>query len=175
MKQHPQKQLFKTKLIQLLDNYTTVDKLFPVLKYLYDFFNSTLLPAVPFKVELIKTASIQYSVFYEASPDMSEQAIQITNTRYDAYLWTEGNGWCLNDDFYSVDEIAENVVISVPFEDVPENVKELEWLLANKFWLLILEQLPCFGETAPADTEELISWDDNYSQSEWFLGEAVKR
>jgi hypothetical protein len=86
----------------------------------------------------------------------------ITHTNYDAYLWTDCDGWCLDDSLFNVDKIAIELANAPLFNKVPENVKELENLLLENIWCFEPGKLPSFKANRPQDDFEVLSWDNEY-------------
>ncbi len=117
---------------------------------------------LPYELNLVKTEELRYSEFYQTGPDLSEFAIEIKGSKYCEYLWKDLGDWVLADEFYTPAEIAEQVCNAPIFTQMPENVKELKWLLSEGCWRFMPEDLPKFGGITPEDSLEIISWDNQY-------------
>ena len=162
MKEHHLKKRFKDEISNILQSEKDLEEALKPLKGIYRSIGLSLSPAFPFKLELIETESIRYSVFYEGSPDMSKHTIMITNEGYEAYLWTDCDGWCLDDDYYDIEEISFQLSNAPIINKVPENVRELKKLLDDKYWSFNKGQLPSFEGDKPKDDDEVLSWDSAY-------------
>ena len=162
MKEHHLKKRFKDEISNILLSEKDLEKALKPLKGIYHSIGLSLSPAFSFKLELIETKSIRYSVFYEGSPDMSKHTIMITNESYEAYLWTDCNGWCLDDHYYDIEEISFQLSNAPIMNKVPENVRELKKLLDDKYWSFNNGQLPSFEGDKPKDDDEVLSWDSAY-------------
>ena len=115
----------------------------------------------PFKLKLIDTKSIQHTVYYQEPPGISDETIEITNTAYDGHIWKDDDGWCLDDRYWGVDRISQELAKCFLYTNYPENVKELKVLLEGRFWNLC-QTLPNFGGKTPEDMNEVLSWDEQY-------------
>lgn len=114
-----------------------------------------------FELVSIDTRRIQYTVYYQEPPGISETTIKIKNIGYEGHIWKDGDGWCLDDTYWGADRISEELVKCFIVTNYPENVKELKALLEGGFWSLC-PNLPCFGGQLPEDINEVISWDRRF-------------
>ena len=162
MKSYLFKKQFSDEIIKVLSAASRVEDALVPLSSVYEAIIKSLPFISQFQLSLVKTESLRYSVFYQGSPDMSENSIMISNVEYEAYLWIDSNKWCLDDDLYKVNEIAHQLSEAPLFNNIPENIRELEYLLKGKYWKFSTENLPCFGGEKPNDENEVLSWDKKY-------------
>lgn len=162
MKEHLYKNTFRDKIKNILVTENEVEKAYLAFQNEYHSLDKNLAPAFPFELELIETESLRYSVFYQGSVEMSERTIMITHKGYDAYLWTDIDGWNLDDDYNDVDEIVHHLALAPVIHKVPESVKELKKLLDEGYWSFNNGHLPSFKGEKPKDDVEVISWDSDF-------------
>ncbi|MEM9103930.1 MAG: hypothetical protein AAGB12_16600 [Pseudomonadota bacterium] len=130
---------------------------------LYETLTQEIPCAKPFSISIIPIKEIQYSFFYTPiSKEMSLQALSITNTNYQAYLWLESQEWVLNDYDRDVVTISEELSKTPLLNKRPENIRELKYLVDNNFWIFRPEHFPVFSPEKPEDTDEVLSWDNQY-------------
>ena len=162
MKEHPYKKTFKRSIKNVFITESNVEKAFQLFCEEYQLLNQCLAPAFPFKLKLIKTQSLKYRVFYEGSIDKSELSIMITHKGFEAYLWSDEGGWCLNDFDNNVEDIVEQLTLAPVINLVPENVKDLRKLLEEEYWSWNSGLLPGFNGKCPKDKDEVVSWDEDF-------------
>ncbi|TQV88588.1 hypothetical protein [Aliikangiella coralliicola] len=162
MKEHHYKNTFRDNIKNILITEKDVEKAFLAFQDEYHSLDKNLAPAFPFELELTETESLRYSVFYQGSVEMSEQTIVITHKGYDAYLWTDIDGWNLDNEHTDVDEIVRQLSSAPIINKVPESVKELKKLLDDGYWSFNNGQLPSFKGERPEDDKEVFSWDSDF-------------
>ena len=161
MKKYEKIDSFKSEIHHLLSSLDDVKLAFEKIKPIYSDLILEIPLLKPFDIKLVKTKSLQYQVYYQSSPKMSKNSIVIVNNNYDAYLWVDCDGWCLDDSFNNVDEIASKLCKVPAFENIPESVRELKSLIVEGHWLYREGGFPVFGGEPPSDMREVLSWDSS--------------
>lgn len=140
MKKYGKIENFKSEVHHLLSSMEDVKLACEKIKPIYSDLILDIPLLKPFEIELVKTKSLQYEVYYQSSPEMSKHSIAIINNSYEAFLWVDRDGWCLDDNFYNLDEIASSLCKAPAFENIPENVRELKSLIVEGRWLRCLSR-----------------------------------
>lgn len=162
MKQYNHKEQFVSNIHELLKVSSNIQTTTFELGKIYTEATNEIKLAKPFKIELIDSESIQYSVYYQEPINMSSQTISITHKGYNVYLWMDSEGWCLDDSFYGYNEISISLANAPLFDKIPENVKELRPLMLDEYWEFKINEMPFYTGIKPTDSEEVLSWDDRY-------------
>lgn len=158
MKIYSEKKLFIENLEEILGKNDDIKNTLEYLRVLYAGIDLGYPLVKPFSINLIETESLRYSIFYQSGPNLSKNAIEISHAGYWAYLWKDEGEWCLDDDFYKLLEIAQELADAPLLKMIPENVKELESLLVSGLWQFSCD-LPKYDGCAPDDVGEVLSWD----------------
>ena len=159
MKKFDNTQLLEKKIFELLSKENDVSVACKKLSEIYCGLSQELPLLTPFQVKLVKSKSLQYSIFYQTPPKMSQYSIAILNHKYDAYLWTDCDGWCFDDLLYDLKDISKELSSPHVFEMIPQNVRELKSLIDEGYWLFLPDNLPTFDGNPPVDLREVLSWD----------------
>jgi hypothetical protein len=154
-----EKETLRTNLQEALQNEDQIESLYERFKLLFLELGPEFKHVNPFELSMIETDELLYNVFYEEDETRSEMSIEVLNINLECYVWQEGKDWCLNDDIYGAKNISDKIVEGFIFNNYPENVFDLYRLLNDGYWIFAPKGLPVFHDDAPADSEEVISWD----------------
>ncbi|XZZ40573.1 hypothetical protein ACJJIE_01740 [Microbulbifer sp. TRSA001] len=140
-------------------NFNDLEAINRELASIYNLIQSDIPLAIPVSLEVVETKSLQYRIFYQAGYGMSVNSILISQGEFESYLWSDCDGWCLDDDYWDVREIARHLSKIPVIVDYPKNVGELYNNFVQGLWVFSLSNVPSFGGEPPRDLEEVISWD----------------
>ena len=162
MKQISSKTQIYNDLLDALNELDTTDKLIECVRKSFKLAYVELPLLVPYEINLVEIESLRYSVFYQSGPEVSNYAIEIKGPKYCEYIWRDTGVWVLADEFFTPENIAENICKADLFTQMPESVRDLRFLLAHGYWGFIPEELPKFSGGRPRDSLEVLSWDMDY-------------
>ncbi len=159
MKEYP-KDILKSKILNLLKSCNNIETVKDSLNRIYYYFYDDYPLVLPVQIELIDSKDGEYGYFYEKLDGISDKIMTIIHEEYDAFLWFDSDGWCLNNLIDNIDEIVE-ILVNIPiFNKIPENVNQLKWLIDNKYWKLDENNMPSFSKKDILDDNEVLSWDE---------------
>ena len=162
MNTHSSHANFKLKMVDVLNSTKNPKCLLNQLSMIYREIKQLIPHSNEVNLELIETESLRYSVFYQSSNKLSKHALYIHQLNYHKHLWTDQFEWNLEDDYFDIDEIAQELVNIPAVLSIPENTKDLLKLIKNGLWSLSTDNLPSFNPNPPEDTDEVLSWDDTH-------------
>lgn len=117
---------------------------------------------IQYEISLVKSEKLRYSEFYQAGAELSLYAIEIKGPKYREYIWRDAGEWVLADEFYKPNDIAREICKAGLFTQMPESVKDLKFLLTQRFWTFIPGEFPKYGGVPPEDLLEVLSWDNDF-------------
>ena len=151
---------FSRRVSAVLSSNNDVVAVKPLLQEIYSGLDQETPLVQAVDVTLVESKCL-FSYFYQIEPT-SSFAIQIEHFDYKVFLWIEQEEWCLGDDLFDIDRIAEELSSAQMFGRIPENVKELHQLLKEEYWDFRPVKFPIFEGQEPKDMEEVLSYDRSY-------------
>ncbi|MDH5180495.1 MAG: hypothetical protein OEZ39_19425 [Gammaproteobacteria bacterium] len=112
----------------------------------------------PFHIYLDQTKDYIPSYYFD-SDSYSQQCLVINNGPDEQFLYLNEKNWNLNDYEENLQIIAGHLVKWQALS-CPKNVMAVQELIEKDCWELSAKTLPRLSDNVPADTEELLSWDD---------------
>lgn len=161
MKTHPAQSAYKKQFSSALEKTLEPKELILSLAKIYQNVNDSLPLSIPVSMNLIETESLRYSMFYQTGR-LSKSAIHINQLNDHKYLWTDEGEWSLDDDWFEVASIAQELADIPAMTSIPENVKDLYALIQTGLWTWVPDRFPKFSNHPPNDAEEVLSWDNEF-------------
>ncbi len=154
---HQSRQALNRNVQSSLSTNHEVHKLHESLAFAFNDVNVELPWLTPFQLTVERTQDHIASYYWDINRH-SAYTVAIRQGNRLAPIWREDDGWSLNDEYFSVDQISASLS-NWPSLVYPRNVKAIKEHLDSGNWAFDLKCIPVLDSKPPADLVEVISWD----------------